>query len=421
MEQACRRPGLAAPSTASRSGAEGHADHPGRRAARHPDPAVLRPPAARPGRRLPAVPGRDRAGNGRGMPKPQASCTTTVTPGMVVQDPAHLPGRRQGPARRDGAPAHQPPAGLPGLRQGRRVPAAEPGDVQRPGRVALRWRRSGPSPSRSRCRSQVLLDRERCIPCARCTRFSDEIAGDPFIELFERGRQGAGRRRATDQPFQSYFSGNTVQICPVGALTGTAYRFRSRPFDLVSTPSVVRALRVGLRAAHRPPARQGHSPARRGRPAGQRGVELRQGPLGVHLRRAPDRLTHPLVRNEDGVLEPASWPEALERSRPRASPRARGARRRADRRPASPSRTPTPTRSSRGSRSAPTTSTSVPARTRAEEAAVPRPRRSRDARSTVDLRRPREGPVGRSWPASSRRRSRRSCSCGCARRTASTR
>ncbi|MGZ6839852.1 MAG: 2Fe-2S iron-sulfur cluster-binding protein, partial [Frankiaceae bacterium] len=84
--------------------------------------------------------------------------------------------------------------------------------------------------------SQVLLDRERCVRCARCTRFSEQIAGDPFIELFERGAleqvaiyQGA--------PFESYFSGNTVQICPVGALTGTAYRFRARPFDLVSTPT----------------------------------------------------------------------------------------------------------------------------------------------------------------------------------------
>src|SRR5207302_465210 len=85
--------------------------------------------------------------------------------------------------------------------------------------------------------SQVLLDRERCVLCARCTRFSQQIAGDPFIELFERG---ALEQVAvyTDEPFNSYFSGNTVQICPVGALTGAQYRFRARPFDLVSTPSV---------------------------------------------------------------------------------------------------------------------------------------------------------------------------------------
>ena len=83
----------------------------------------------------------------------------------------------------------------------------------------------------------MLLDRERCVLCQRCTRFSEEIAGDPFIDLLERGaEQQIGV--AQDKPFQSYFSGNTIQICPVGALTSAAYRFRSRPFDLVSTPSV---------------------------------------------------------------------------------------------------------------------------------------------------------------------------------------
>ena len=83
----------------------------------------------------------------------------------------------------------------------------------------------------------MLLDRERCVLCARCTRFSKQIAGDPFIELLERGAlQQVGI--AAGEPFDSYFSGNTVQICPVGALTGAAYRFRARPFDLVSSPSV---------------------------------------------------------------------------------------------------------------------------------------------------------------------------------------
>src|SRR5919109_3005484 len=85
--------------------------------------------------------------------------------------------------------------------------------------------------------TQVLLDRERCVLCQRCTRFSEQIAGDPFIDLLERGaEQQIGV--AQDKPFQSYFSGNTIQICPVGALTSAAYRFRSRPFDLVSTPGV---------------------------------------------------------------------------------------------------------------------------------------------------------------------------------------
>ncbi len=130
--------------------------------------------------------------------------------------------------------------------------------------------------------TQVLLDRERCVLCQRCTRFSEQIAGDPFIDLLERGAlQQIGV--AQDKPFQSYFSGNTIQICPVGALTSAAYRFRSRPFDLVSTAERLRALRVRQRDAHRLPPRHGAAPAGRQRPRGQRGVDRRQEPLRVPL------------------------------------------------------------------------------------------------------------------------------------------
>ena len=100
--------------------------------------------------------------------------------------------------------------------------------------------------------AQVLLDRERCVLCARCTRFSEEIAGDPFIALVERGAlQQVGIYEK--EPFESYFSGNTIQICPVGALTSAEYRFRSRPFDLVSTPSVAEhdACGSAIRVDHR--------------------------------------------------------------------------------------------------------------------------------------------------------------------------
>ncbi len=110
--------------------------------------------------------------------------------------------------------------------------------------------------------TQVLLDRERCISCTRCVRTSEEIAGDPFIEFIGRGpSQMIGT--AEGKPFNSYFSGNTVQVCPVGALTGAAYRFRARPFDLVSVPSVCEHCAVRLPAAHRRPARPGAAPAGR--------------------------------------------------------------------------------------------------------------------------------------------------------------
>ena len=100
--------------------------------------------------------------------------------------------------------------------------------------------------------AQVLLDRERCVLCARCTRFSEQIAGDPFIALVERGAlQQVGIYEK--EPFESYFSGNAIQICPVGALTSADYRFRSRPFDLVSSPSVAEhdACGAAIRVDHR--------------------------------------------------------------------------------------------------------------------------------------------------------------------------
>jgi NADH-quinone oxidoreductase subunit G len=83
----------------------------------------------------------------------------------------------------------------------------------------------------------VLLDRERCVLCARCTRFCDEISGERFIELFDRG-PGERVSIAAGEEFASPFSGNTVQICPVGALTSSTYRFAARPFDVKSEDSI---------------------------------------------------------------------------------------------------------------------------------------------------------------------------------------
>jgi NADH-quinone oxidoreductase subunit G len=158
--------------------------------------------------------------------------------------------------------------------------------------------------------TQVLLDRERCISCTRCVRTSEEIAGDPFIEFLERGpAQFIGT--AEGKPFNSYFSGNTVQVCPVGALTGAAYRFRSRPFDLVSVPSVCEHCASGCRQ---------RTDIRRGRvlrrlagedPAVNEEWNCDKGRWAFTYATQPDRLTTPLIRDENGVLVPASWPHAL--------------------------------------------------------------------------------------------------------------
>lgn len=92
----------------------------------------------------------------------------------------------------------------------------------------------------------VFLDRERCILCDRCTRFADEVAGDALISFTQRGNN-TQVMTFPDEPFASYFSGNTVQICPVGALTAKPYRFKARPWDLEQRESTCTTCSVGCR------------------------------------------------------------------------------------------------------------------------------------------------------------------------------
>src|SRR4029078_4566375 len=171
------------------------------------------------------------------------------------------------------------------------------------------------SPKPINISAQVLLDRERCVLCARCTRFSEQIAGDPFIELLERGAlQQVGI--SEKEPFESYFSGNTIQICPVGALTSAEYRFRSRPFDLVSSPSIAEhdacgsAIRVDHRRGKVMRRLSGNDPE-----VNEEWITDKDR-FAFHYATAGDRLTYPQVRDRvedggDGQLRPASWTEAF--------------------------------------------------------------------------------------------------------------
>ena len=176
------------------------------------------------------------AGNGRGLPKPAASCTTTVAEGMVINTQLTSPVADKAQQGTMELLLINHPLDCPICDKGGECPLQN--QALSNGRAESRFvdvKRTYPKPIA--ISSEILLDRERCVLCARCTRFSEQVAGDPFIELFERGAlEQVGAYE--DEPFQSYFSGNTVQICPVGALTSAAYRFRSRPFDLLSVPSV---------------------------------------------------------------------------------------------------------------------------------------------------------------------------------------
>ncbi len=248
-----------------------------------------------------------------GQRKPLASCTTTVTEGMVVKTQLTSPVAKKAQEGTLELLLINHPLDCPVCDKGGECPLQN--QTMTNGNAESRFhdtKRTYPKPLA--ISSQVLLDRERCVLCARCTRFSQQVAGDPFIELFERG---ALQQVAiyTDTPFESYFSGNTVQICPVGALTGAAYRFRARPFDLVSTPMVCEHCASGcaLRTDHR----RGKVMRRLAGDDPQVNEEWNcdKGRWAFTYATQGDRIASPLVRDYDtGRLREASWSEALSRA-----------------------------------------------------------------------------------------------------------
>ncbi|WP_435299346.1 NADH-quinone oxidoreductase subunit G [Timonella sp. A28] len=320
----------------------------------------------------------DREGNLRAMPKPQASCTLEATPGMVVrtQNTSPVADKAQKGVLELLLINH--PLDCPICDKGGECPLQN--QALSHGHAETRFidvKRTFPKPIS--VSTQILLDRERCVLCQRCTRFSKQIAGDAFIDLQKRGAQqqigrfdeailgfaqepaggcqgyaprdidtvarndiaglaheelaadayastpqgetpvGAAEVDESGQVFSSYFSGNTVQICPVGALTSAAYRFRSRPFDLVSTPAISEhdssgsAIRVDHRRGTVMRRLAGNDPL-----VNEEWITDKDR-FAFTWQNAPGRLTQPLVRdrNADGTrgeLREASWAEAIKKA-----------------------------------------------------------------------------------------------------------
>ncbi len=155
----------------------------------------------------------------------------------------------------------------------------------------------------------VLLDRERCILCDRCTRFAKEVAGDPLIHFTFRGNNTQVNTFPED-PFSSYFSGNTVQICPVGALTAKPYRFKARPWDLEQLESTCTTCSVGCRTVVQ---------STRDELVRYQGVDsdpvnwgwlCDKGRFGFEATNAADRVRSPLVRDGNDLVE-ATWGSAM--------------------------------------------------------------------------------------------------------------
>jgi NADH-quinone oxidoreductase subunit G len=246
-----------------------------------------------------------------GQRKPLTACTTTVTDGMEVKTQLTSEVARAGQEGNLELLLINHPLDCPMCDKGGECPLQDQTMAHGPGETRfVETKRRYEKPIK--ISETVLLDRERCVLCARCTRFSNEIAGDPFIELFERG---ALEQVAIyeDEPYESYYSGNVVQICPVGALTSPSYRFQARPFDLASTDGVCNHCASGCNL--RIDARRGLVTRQlvRDNDDVNEAWNCDRGRYGFAYAQSPQRVLIPHL-SEDGKLRTASWSEALRRA-----------------------------------------------------------------------------------------------------------
>ncbi|PWH17973.1 MAG: NADH dehydrogenase (quinone) subunit G [Anaerolineae bacterium] len=163
----------------------------------------------------------------------------------------------------------------------------------------------------------IYLDQERCIQCGRCVRFQEELVDDPVIGFSQRGRS-LQIVTFSEPGFDSIFSGNTTDICPVGALTTADFRFGARPWELNAAASICQQCPVGCNLTlnvRREAVASGKVVIKRVMPRQNEWVNeiwiCDKGRFGYHYTESPERLTQPLVRKE-GELQPVSWEEALE-------------------------------------------------------------------------------------------------------------
>jgi NADH-quinone oxidoreductase subunit G len=246
-----------------------------------------------------------------GQRKPLTACTTTVTDGMEVKTQVTSEVARAGQEGNLELLLINHPLDCPMCDKGGECPLQDQTLAHGPGETRfIETKRRYEKPIK--ISETVLLDRERCVLCARCTRFSNEIAGDPFIELFERG---ALEQVAIfeDEPYASHYSGNVVQICPVGALTSPSYRFQARPFDLTSTDGVCNHCASGCNL--RIDARRGLVTRQLARDNDDvnEAWNCDRGRYGFAYAQSPQRVLVPQLA-EEGKLRTAAWSEALRRA-----------------------------------------------------------------------------------------------------------
>ena len=244
-----------------------------------------------------------------GMPKLQAGCTLTVTDGMVISTSATSAKAAEGQEATLEFILVNHPLDCPVCDKGGECPLQDLTFRHGPGNTRMSFSKltfDKPIP----VSPLIALDRERCILCYRCTRFSEDVAEDG--QLIARNR-GAHTEIATfeDEPYRSPFSGNVVELCPVGALTSTLYRFDARPWDIQNVPTVCTACPAGCNTSAT--IREGKVTRilSRNHPEVDRGWLCDKGRFSYPHLRADDRVTTPLRRGRKG-LEEVSWDTALD-------------------------------------------------------------------------------------------------------------
>jgi NADH-quinone oxidoreductase subunit G len=242
---------------------------------------------------------------GRG-PALQPSCMITVAPDMAVETESPTAKRVQEGVLELLLANH--PLDCPVCDKGGECPLQDQAFSHGPGEsryVEQKRHFQKPIP----INDNVFLDRERCILCDRCTRFADEVAGDKLIHFIDRGN-ATQVNTFPDEPFASYFSGNTVQICPVGALTAKPYRFKARPWDLGQVESTCTTCSVGCRISVQ---------SSRDQLLRFQGVDVEsvnwgwlcdRGRFNFEAIESDHRLTAPLVRGDAGLVQ-TSWSSAM--------------------------------------------------------------------------------------------------------------
>jgi NADH-quinone oxidoreductase subunit G len=244
-----------------------------------------------------------------GAPKVQAGCTLTVSEGMVVRTAATSAKAAEAQEATLEFILVNHPLDCPVCDKGGECPLQDLTFRYGPGETRMAFPKltfDKPIP----ISPLIALDRERCILCYRCTRFSDEVAEDG--QLIARNR-GARSEIATfeDEPYRSPFSGNVIELCPVGALTSSLYRFEGRPWDIVNVPTVCTGCAVGCNVTATMREGKIRRILSRNHPEVDRGWLCDKGRFTYPHLRAHDRITTPLLRGPRGLRE-ISWEEALD-------------------------------------------------------------------------------------------------------------